>query len=488
MKRDLIAVILLRSIYVSNVFLLDRLMAARILHIFTVFVFLSAFSVAFAQETEEDPVKLFNSGQEAHEKGDVETALTFYNRALDIFPEFPEAEYQKGTALLSLRKTVEAEKAFRQALELRENWTLPMTSLGVLLVQNNQYVEAEELLTKAIQISGLNFLAYTALTELRIKTNASPEVLKLLLSKIQFLTSKANPTAALWASRAALERTLGDKKAAIASLDRAILIDPLDKVALAEHAELSLGEGDHKAALSDALKLKELAPDSANVDFLLARVHASAGELEKANEIIAGIKDPTAEVAAFRDKILSVSSTNIGELESKLEIDKYDIAALGRLCSLLRVDVPEKALEYCRRASEIDPRNLNHAIGYGAALVTAKRYPDAISLLKRILEVSPENYTVHTNLATALFQSQRFAEAKTEYNWIVRKQPDLAIAYYLLAITHDRLEEYMDAAANYQQFLRIADVALNQLEIDKVNLRLPVLQKLIKQGKGKKNG
>jgi tetratricopeptide (TPR) repeat protein len=88
-------------------------------------------------------------------------------------------------------------------------------------------------------------------------------------------------------------------------------------------------------------------------------------------------------------------------------------------------------------------------------------------------------------LATALFESKQFAEAKTEYMWLAEKKPELAIAYYFLAITYDQMGEYVNALANYQQFLQRADTKQNQLEIDKVNLRLPAVQKLAKQ-KGNK--
>ena len=98
---------------------------------------------------------------------------------------------------------------------------------------------------------------------------------------------------------------------------------------------------------------------------------------------------------------------------------------------------------------------------------------------------APDNFTVHTNLATALFQLKRLPEAKTEYLWLLEKQPDLVIAYYLLGITHDQLGEYLDAMANYQLFIKRADPVQNKLEIEKVNLRLPGLQKLIKDKKGK---
>jgi tetratricopeptide (TPR) repeat protein len=463
--------------------------AKNVLKFISLIMILGAIQVAlFAQETDEnDPVKIFNEAQTAHEKGDFESALKLYEKALEIIPEFPEAEYQRGSVLVSLRRPAEAERSFRHAIELRENWTLPMTSLGVLLLMNKKYDEAEELLTKSIELSGIDFIAYIALTELKIKTNAKPEVLRQLLAKMQVLTTKANSTASLWAARASLERTLGDKKAAIVSLGHAVSIDPLDTLALAERAELALEEGDLQRALIDAEKLKQITPNSESTDYLLARVFASQGEFEKSLQILDSFKNSSEEIKSFRDKVIAGGSTNVGQLETILETDKSNGAVLGRLCNLLRIDNPEKSLEYCRRASEAEPGNLVHAIGFGAALVQAKRYSEAIALFRRIISVAPDNYTAHTNLATALFQLQRFEEAKDEYHWVLKKEPNLPIAYYLLAISHDRLQEFVDAAANYQQFLRIADKSKNGLEIEKVNLRMPILQQMIKQGKGKKN-
>jgi tetratricopeptide (TPR) repeat protein len=118
--------------------------------------------------------------------------------------------------------------------------------------------------------------------------------------------------------------------------------------------------------------------------------------------------------------------------------------------------------------------------------VQAKQFDGAQTVLRRILQVAPDNFTAHANLAITLFQLKRYAEAKTEYQWLVEKKPDLTIAYYFLGIIHDGLEEYLDSMANYQQFLKIADAAEFKLEIEKVNLRLPSLQKQIKEKKGKR--
>ena len=38
-----------------------------------------------------DPIKLFERGQDAHAKGDYKLALEFYEEAIKLRPEFPEA-------------------------------------------------------------------------------------------------------------------------------------------------------------------------------------------------------------------------------------------------------------------------------------------------------------------------------------------------------------------------------------------------------------
>src|SRR5207237_8823439 len=104
-----------------------------------------------------------------------------------------------------------------------------------------------------------------------------------------------------------------------------------------------------------------------------------------------------------------------------------------------RRDEPAKAIAYCRRASEVEPGNLSHAVGFAAALVQAKQYDPAVNILRKLLTVAPDNSTIHANLAAALFQLKRYPEAKTEYIWLTSAQPNSPAAYYLLAFVHDQL-------------------------------------------------
>ena len=102
------------------------------------------------------------------------------------------------------------------------------------------------------------------------------------------------------------------------------------------------------------------------------------------------------------------------------------------------------------------------------------------------LDGAPDDYPAHANLALALHELKRYAEALPVWEWVASSRPDLAATYFYIAISHDNLGEYPQALDAYERFLRRADAAKNELEIAKVNLRLPKLRDQIKRGEGVK--
>lgn len=442
---------------------------------------------AQSEKNTDDAVAIFNQAQEIHEKGDLPGAILLYEKALKIIPEFPEAEYQRATALLALGKPDDAEKGFRRAVALRADWTLALSSLGSVLVQQAKYGEAEPILTKAIDLDGQNFPAFLAMTELRLKTNATPAVLNSLLARITDLSTKASPPASVWVARAALQRALNRGPQARSSIDKALSMEPKNKFALEQSADIALFEGDTERAAADTGLLENISPKSETALLIRARILAHEGKIDEAVSLLDSSTSHSPDAVALRTKLIASVSKNPAEIEKQLEANPKDPLILSKLCTLYRKDDPTRALDYCRRAAEAEPGNMNHAIGFAAALVQAKQFDQAAVILRKIVEIVPENWTAHANLATALFQLKRYPEAKAEFEWLTVKQPKSPAPYYFLAIAHDQLGEYMDAMANYQQYLRIADPVLNKLDIEKINLRLPSLQRDIKEGKGKKN-
>src|SRR5215207_3357189 len=126
----------------------------------------AVFSVGATAQNEEafgdsatDPVRLFERGQRAHARGELEKALGFYEQALKVRPEFPEAEFQRGNALAALGRPSEAEAALRLAISYKKNWSLPYSALGVLLMRQSRDKDAEQTFRQALTIDSKDEVA-----------------------------------------------------------------------------------------------------------------------------------------------------------------------------------------------------------------------------------------------------------------------------------------------------------------------------------------
>lgn len=439
-----------------------------------------------ADDKVQQAIGLFNQGQNVHEKGDLAAALEFYDKALELLPEFPEAELQKGSALVALGKRSEAERSFRRALEFREDWTLAIANLGAVLVDLGKFEEADSLLTLALEADEANSLALASMADLKLRTNASDVELKEVLAKLNALADKVRPTASILSAKAAIEYRIGDNNAATESAARAIKLDPKLRSANMVAADAALKANDIERAEAYIRTLEGIAPKAEDTIFRRARSLYALGKKADALALLQTVTSPSKETLDFIVEIKDGDVADLTGLEAKIQRTPDDVNALAKLCQGFRVSNPAKAIEYCRRASTLEPNEISHAVGFGAALVQAKHFDQAVTLFRKLLTIAPEHVTIRANLATALFQLKRYPEAKIEFRWLTEKQPASPAAYYFLGISHDQLGEYLDAMANYQQFLKLANAETDKLDIEKVNLRLPVLQRQIKDGKGKK--
>ena len=154
----------------------------------------------------------------------------------------------------------------------------------------------------------------------------------------------------------------------------------------------------------------------------------------------------------------------------------------------------ERALVEYQAAAKLEPTQPRHQVGVASALVRLRRYQEAVPLLRQVLSSGLKEevaYFAHTNLATALFELDDFGAAAVEYVWILRKQQSrgdvkrAAITLYFIGVCFDKLHDFEQALKAYEQFLSIAS-SDNQLEIEKIKLRLPSLRRQIEQSPKRK--
>jgi len=455
----------------------------------------SVANYAQSDDDDIDPVKLFELGQNAHARGEFERAVEFYGQALALHPEFPEAEYQMASALLSLGRQPEAEKALKRATLIRPDWALPFASLGDLLVRQKRYSEAEPFLLNTLKLETDNPVALIALAEMRLQTKASRDVLMKLLNQLRVATSNAKANTGLWLARGSVERALGETDAALTSYACAVNLNPKSNTAgaaLIARAEILASTGQIEKAIDDAKAAHRIAPSSIYVSTALARLYlqvGNCGDAEKTLDELDASTGRPSETASLRSVVTLECAKGEKEralLETALTREPRNTEVLARLCLLLRKVDPPRALEYCRRALEVQPDNVDYGTNYGAALVQARRFENAVVVLRRVLEIAPDKFVAHANLAIALYELKRLPEALVEYRWIRNTKPETTATYFFIAIIHDKLGQFQEALAAYEDFLRRADASDFKLEIEKINLRLPSLRNQIKRGEGVK--
>jgi tetratricopeptide (TPR) repeat protein len=349
-------------------------------------------------------------------------------------------------------------------------------------------------LRQALAIDGNDNLALRLLSESRLRAGDAKEALD--LAKKAIATPDAPPSA--WLTLAMAQRANGDRTGARTILDRVLKDQPDNVAALLERADLSTDEKKYDAAIEDLKAASKLKSGDKAVLGRLAYVYQQAGHQEEATkaaraaglEIQATATDGKTRVVGTPEEIEAANSDDPAvarpALEKLIEKNPNNAGLLSRLGLSYRTENPTRALELLKKAAELEPKSPEYALGYASALVQARRFPEAAQILRKVIQLAPQNYTAHANLATALYEAKQYREAIPEYEWLIAAKPELTVIHFFIATCHDYLGEFPEALASYETFLGSADRKTNQLEIDKVNLRLPTLKRQIQLGEGVK--
>src|SRR5215217_436922 len=298
------------------------LVVAACIALLSVYAKVSAQVEAFGDDA-ADPVRLFERGQSAHARGEIEKALAYYEQALKVRPEFPEAEFQRGNALASLGRLDEADAAFRRAISQKKNWSLPYTALGVVLVRQNRDKEAEQFFSQALTVDNKDNVALRMLSELRLRAGDA----KSALDFAKRATANAEAPASAWVALAVAEKANGNTAGAKTAVDHVLANEPENVAALLERADLYTDEKNFELAIADLRTAAKLKPTDKAVMSRLAYVLQQAGKTEEAQAVAksAGIEtrqptgNGTAGVVGAPEEIEAANSSDPATARKALE-------------------------------------------------------------------------------------------------------------------------------------------------------------------------
>ncbi|MDX2031731.1 MAG: tetratricopeptide repeat protein [Blastocatellia bacterium] len=451
---------------------------------------------------------LFEAGQNAHAKGELEKAVEQYTAALTRDPALWQAGFQLSAACFSLKRFSDARGAIARVLEqlreyadsteLREVKARAEGMLGEVELAEARRPEAEAAFRRALALSPKAARAHAGLAEILLEAGKTEEAIPEAKAALEAGDDRLSTLLLLGEALIQAKRF----EEALPMLTEAIRREPRNGVAFRYRAEIALAGNRFDEAIADMRTAETLDPRPETRQ-RLAEIYVRAKKIDEAIALYRQIvtEQPGNTHAQTALAALTLESGQAGEAVAQLETllkaepNRADIRA--KLAELLLPTAPEKALEQYAAAAKLEPNQPQYLIGVGSALVKLRRFQEAIPAMRQALAKGPREdlaYFAHTNLATALFELDDFQGAAREFIWILDHQQAgapggdrkrAAITLYFLGICFDKLGDYEQALKAYNQFMTIA-TADNQLEIEKIKLRMPSLQRQIKEGKGRK--
>ena len=446
---------------------------------------------------------LFDAGQESHAAGKLEDAVKLYSQALELDSSLWQAEFQRAAAYFSLNRLPEAGSAINKVLEqlkdfadspeLKQITAKAQTLRGEVALAANQASDAEAAFRRALEVDANHKRAHSGLAQVLLANGKVAEAITAAKAAIAVGEDSALMYALL--GHVQFRSKLNDE--ALASLTEALKREPNNSQALRDRAEVFLARNDATRAAADFQALLAIEKSTSTM-LRLAVLFRAAKQYDEAAKLYQQVADaePTnqeARTALAEILIESGKAENaIAQLEALIKTEPNRPDLRSQLATLLVVHQPDKALEQYQAAAKLAPNNPNHLIGIGSALVKMKRYDEAIAALKPLLAQKLQEeqaYTARANFATALFELKDYPNAAREYIWLLDylakrgERKKTAVTTYLLGVCFDKFGDFEQALKAYQQFLSLA-TSEQQLEVEKVKLRLPSLQRQIAQGQG----
>ena len=433
----------------------------------------------------QDPAAAFEAGQNAHQRGDLDSAIKLYTVAVTADPTLFQAYYQRAMALTNLHRDSEAEADLRKVLALKPDFARAHRSLGRLLLDRDKTEEAKGEFARAIELepklTGVRLDYASALIKSGDAAGAA--------GQLNTAIAQGEGTALAYALLGLACERLGRIDEAFSDYSRAIEMDPNSATAREGRAHLFEGRGEVAKAIEDYTAAYRTvgAPDLA---LRLARLHVRAGQVQAALQVYRRL---LMEREAFdvRMEMAQVMNENGQAEEAAREIEAMtanrpkDARLLVLAGDVYFAAKPDVAAGYYRRAVEADQGNNRARVQLGAALIRSSQYEAALPVLADALARESNNYQAHANLATALFKLRQYPQAATEFIWIVGARPEIAASYFFLAISFDRIGDCEQALRAYREFVRRGDAVSQKNELEEANLRLALIQKLVKDGKCK---
>jgi protein O-mannosyl-transferase len=340
-----------------------------------------------------------------------------------------------GNVLLDTDRVQEAMEHFRQALQLKPDYSSAHNNLGLVLAKTGRPQEAIEHYQQALRFRPYFVEAHYNLGLALANAGQLPEAIK---HYQQALLLNPDYSEAHYNLGVALAET-GRLQEAIEHYNTALKLNP-DYSEAHNNLGVALAEtGRLPGAIDHFQKGLQLEPKDANAHHNLALALANVGRHQEAIEHY--------------------------EQALRLKSD-YPEAQYNLGLSLANVGQLQEAMEHYEKALRLKSNYPEAHYRLGLALASLARSQEAIEHYEQALRLKPDMAEVHNELGMALNAKGRHQGAIEHFQQAVRINPDYLVAYKNLAFTYIQTNQLNEAVAAAQKAVKLARSS-NQMEIAK---------------------
>jgi Flp pilus assembly protein TadD len=203
-------------------------------------------------------------------------------------------------------------------------------------------------------------------------------------------------------------------------------------------------------------------------DPLAARRAASSAAVAAAQAADAAPADPSARAEA--NYASGDGARLIDQYRDAVQRRPEDADAHASLAQMLeRLKRTDEAVPEFERAVALAPQNATHHLNLGKALAELQRWPDAVQSLRRAQQLQPSDAGTASELGRVLNKNGDHAAAVEAYRKVIGLDPNDAPARMALAETFEAMDRRQDAAAAYNEYLKMAPAGT---DADRVRLKL----------------
>ncbi len=377
------------------------------------------------QESVDPPVAACLRDYSKHwEDEEFEKALGVADDLIAI-RNYPSDGYRKAGCLQELGRDEDAERVWKEALEVE-----PTDALGWLdraIVLTDEEGRHNEALASCDTGLGLD-----------------------------------SDVSSLWRTRAVCLGRLERYEEALASSGKALVLDPKDSLAWRNHAVTLERLARHEEALDSCDKVLEFDPKDSSawrnrsaVLERLGRYEEALASSDKALEL-----DPK-DSLAWRTHAVALERLEryeeaLASSDKELDLDPKDsLAWRNRAVALARLERHEEALTSYDKALELDPKDSLTWRHRAFPLARLERYEEALTSYDKALEFDPKDSSAWRNRAVALERLERYEDELDSCDKALELDPKDAMAWQVRAVSLERLGRYEEALVSCDKALEL---------------------------------